>query len=503
MARAARMRYRIKETGLYIKPVSSTAFETVGTGRRSIAMRAPNMGPNAAIDYSADALRAQAREADRKNGIAGVIADRLTANIVGTGIVPQPASTAARALWSLWTDDASAEGTLDFYGLQAQVARNLPIAGECFIRLRRRSPQDRLSVPLQVQVLEADFVPTDKNEMLPGGNYIRQGVEFNSIGKRVAYWMYRQHPGDRQIYASTDMQPHRVPAEEVLHIFDAISARPGQVRGIPWITRVLAKLKDLDGYDDAELQRKKTSALLVGFVRRNVPEGMSEDALAEAWGADSSVENGVGSINLEPATLNYLEPGEEVEWSNPQDVGGMYEVYKREQHRLLASFTGLLYEQLTGDFSDLNDRTWRAAFNEFKRRCEMWQHHILVYQMCRPIWFRWAALARLSGALRPAETPGVVPWVPQAWPYINPKQDIEADEAEIRTGLASRSEKATARGKDASEIDAQQAADNQRSDALGLKYDSDGRQKKGSGAPGKTEVDPAEDQQPGQDRQAT
>jgi len=28
----------------------------------------------------------------------------------------------------------------------------------------------------------------------------------------------------------------------------------------------------------------------------------------------------------------------------------MYEVYKRDQHRLIASFCGLLYEQLTGRF---------------------------------------------------------------------------------------------------------------------------------------------------------
>src|SRR3546814_6550413 len=91
----------------------------------------------------------------------------------------------------------------------------------------------------------------------------------------------------------------------------------------------------------------------------------------------------------------------------------------------------------------MNDRTWRAAFNEFRRRCEMWQYHIIVFQLCRPTWQRWAILAVIMGVPTEAEVPPTVPWVPQAFPYINPKQDIEAAEAEIRVGLSSRSEEHT------------------------------------------------------------
>jgi len=499
MAARSPVRFRIKGTSVYVEPRASTAYETTGTGRRSLAMRVGSFGPNAALDYSSDALRAQARDADRKNGLAKVIADRLAANIVGTGIMPQPTSTRARDLWARWTDEASADGTLDFYGMQAQIARALPVSGECFIRFRPRRPEDGLTVPLQLQVLESDYVPMDKNETLPNGRgWIRQGVEFNPVGQRVAYWMYRQHPSDRQVLQTFDMMPVRVPASEVLHVYDAFSARPGQVRGVPWITQALPKLKDLDGYDDAELMRKKVAAMYVGSVKRNLPQGITAEELKDIWGEDAELEDGIGSVSSEPGTINLLEPGEELEWSSPQDVGGMYEVYKRDQHRLIAAFAGLLYEQLTGDFSSLNDRTWRAAFNEFKRRCEMWQHHILVYQFCRPVWSRWMATARLTGALRPAEAQDVVKWVPQAWPYINPTQDIEATEAEIRAGIASRSQKASERGLDSAEIDAEQAADNARADKLGLKYDSDGRQKKGSGStqqPGQSAQDGQQDSQ--------
>lgn len=477
----APVKFRVKGTGIYIEPQASSAYETTGFGRRSVSMRAPNYGPNSAIRFAGPQLRDQSRDADRKSGYFRAMADKVVTNMVGTGIVPQPPSAKARKLWTEWTDWADASGQLDFYGLQALALRGTVVAGETFTRLRNRRPGDMPTVPLQIQVLEADYVPLDREEITPTG-YIQQGIAFDRIGRRTGYMMYRQHPADQQILATYDPIPVLVPASEVLHVYDAM-ARPGQIRGEPWLTRALAKLKDLDAYDDAELQRKKVSALLVGFVKRVMPNGVTVDDLKEAWGDDATISDGVGDITMEPGSLNYLDPGEEVEWSQPQDVGGQYEAFMRQQLRSLAVFAGILYEQLTGDYGNLNDRTWRAAFNEFKRRCEMLQHHIVVFQFCRPVWRRWAQLAVASGMLTAEEAPETVKWIPQAWPYINPKQDIEAAQLEIRAGLASRSEKASERGRDAAEIDAEQAADNKRADQFELKFDSDGRNAtKGSGS---------------------
>lgn len=478
----APVRFRIKGTSVYVTPQASSAYETTGSGRRSIAMRAPNYGPNSAIRFAGPQLRDQSRDADRKNGYFRAMADRVTTNLIGTGIVPVPPSPKARQIWNEWTDYADAAGVLDFYGLEALATRGTVVSGETFTRFRTRYPSDMPGiVPLQLQVLEADYVPLDKEELTATG-YIQQGVEIDRIGRRQAYWMYRQHPADQAVTPYYDPIPVRVPATEVIHLYDAMS-RPGQIRGEPWLTRALAKLKELDAYDDAELVRKKISALLVGFIQKDLPQGMTAEDLKEEWGDDASIEDGVGQITLEPGSLNQLAMGEKVEWSSPQDVGGQYEVFMRQQLRSLAAFAGILYEQLTGDYGNLNDRTWRAAFNEFKRRCEMLQHHIVVFQFCRPVWRRWREVAIAAGMLTAEEAPAMVKWVAQSWPYINPKQDIEATQMEIRAGLASRQEKATERGRLIDEIDAEQAEDNARADAAGLKYDSDGRNAgKGSGS---------------------
>lgn len=47
-------------------------------------------------------------------------------------------------LWLAWTDEADAEGLTDFFGLQRRAAREVFLAGEVFLRIRTRRPEDGL-----------------------------------------------------------------------------------------------------------------------------------------------------------------------------------------------------------------------------------------------------------------------------------------------------------------------------------------------------------------------
>jgi lambda family phage portal protein len=444
-------------------------YQTTGSGYRSRAWRPGVFGPNAALDYSADQLRNQSRDQVRKNALASSAVERIVSNTVGTGIKPQTKDKAVSDLWLAWTDESDAGGTLDFYGQQAQVMRSVVESGECFIRMRTRFPQDGLTVPLQLEIVESEFVPMDKNEGASGNRgEIRQGIEFdrNIRSRRVAYWMYRTHPGEMSNGIGGSGEVFRVPAEEVLHVF--LPGRPGQIRGEPWMARVLDRLKDLEDYDKAELVRKKVAAMFAGFIRRPTPEDMTLEDLKEIWGDAENAEPGenVGAVALEPGTMQMLLPGEDVEFASPSDVGGQYEVFMRSQHRAIAAGLGVLYEQLTGDYSQLNDRTWRAAVTEFRRRCEGWQHHLMVFQFCRPVWKRWADLASLNGS--PVDPSMPVKWTPQAWPYINPVQDQQAHQANVRAGFTSRAAVVSERGEDVETIDLEIAEDNARAERLGL-----------------------------------
>jgi lambda family phage portal protein len=161
--------------------------------------------------------------------------------------------------------------------------------GECFIRMRPRRPEDSMSVPLQLQLLESEHVPTTLNTMADNGNTIRAGIEFDRLGRRVAYHMTRLHPNDAATQTGADrLTTVRVTADQVIHLFRPL--RPGQLRGEPWLARALIKLEELDQYDDAELVRKKTAAMFAGFITRQGPEdnlmGEGEgDASGRCWPA--------------------------------------------------------------------------------------------------------------------------------------------------------------------------------------------------------------------------
>jgi lambda family phage portal protein len=448
-------------------------FEAASATRRTYGWTPSTSDINTLLVGGIETLRPRSREMVRRNAWATNALDAFVGNAIGAGIKPQSAhpdlhlKEKIQTLWLRWTDEADATGLTDFYGLQALACRTVMEAGECLIRMRPRLPKDGLAVPLQLQLLEPEHLPTTETRRLENGNYLRSGIEFNGIGQRVAYRLYREHPADAaNPMASSELV--RVPAEWVLHLFRPI--RPGQLRGQPWLTQVLLKLHELDQYDDAELVRKKTAAMFAGFVVKNSP---ASPILGEKSNA-----GGTPVASLEPGTLQVLLPGEDIKFSSPADVGASYETFMRVQLRSIAAGMGITYEQLTGDLTGVNYSSIRAGLLEFRRRCEQFQHQVMVYQMCRPIWREWIRAAVLSGAL-PATadlTPHLdVKWIPPGFAWVDPLKDIKAQTMAVRAGFKSRAEVVSEQGYDADAIDREIAADNTRADSLGLSYDSDPR----------------------------
>ena len=460
-------------------------YDGTGGGRRALAWMPSNPGAVAALSLAQDELRAKSRDLVRRNAWAAAGIEAFVANAIGTGIKPQSmvqdqvTREAIHSLWWDWCEQADAAGLTDFYGLQALATRAMLEGGECLIRLRPRRPEDGLSVPLQLQLLEPEHLPINLNTDLPSGNVVRSGIEFDNLGRRVAYHLYRSHPEDGRLAPMSGqggMDTVRIDAKEIIHLFRVL--RPGQIRGEPWLSRALVKLNELDQYDDAELVRKKTAAMFAGFVTRANPE----DNLMGEGAADA---DGIALAGLEPGTLQILEPGEDIKFSDPADVGGSYSEFLRTQFRAVAAAIGITYEQLTGDLTGVNYSSIRAGMLEFRRRCEMVQHGVLVHQMCRPVWAAWMKQAVLAGAL---DAPGfarggparrrqylAVKWIPQGWQWVDPEKEFKAMLLAIRAGLMSRSEAISANGYDAEDVDREIAADNQRADDLGLIFDSDPR----------------------------
>lgn len=450
-------------------PQPQASFEGAQASRRLSRYTPTREHVNGILAMQGHRLLSRTRDLARNNPYVVSARESFVANTVGAGIVPSWLDLSPRqkkaleTAWLDWTDEADLDGAVDLYGLQALAAGALFEAGECFFRLLRGSGP---AGTLQLQILESEQCPLELVRTEANGNRTRSGIEFTPSGRIAAYWFHRRHPND-----STTLGEYgdhvRVPAEDVIHVFRP--TRPGQIRGVPWISAAVVKAFLLDRYDDAELDRKATAALFAGFI---TAPARSQSPLAGQ--KDVPSEPGIAMAGLQPGTMQILEPGEDIKFSEPADVGGQYEAFQYRNLLALCAATGVPYTAVTGDLRQANYSSLRAGLVEFRRRIEQLQHNTLVFQLCRrvaQVWVRQTVLAgrvRLPGFTAEPARYTRIKWIPPRFEWVDPWKDRKAEELAVNNGWKSRSDVIEAEGSDAEQVDARIAADGERERRHGI-----------------------------------
>lgn len=408
------------------------------------------------------AARASAYVANNPHGARAVSV--LESNICGTGIKPQShheseaIRTRLHKRFQLWADNADAGSQTGFYGLQASAVRDMVTLGEALF-IWTRDPQS--SSP-QLRRLHPEQLDRSKTAQLQNGHTVYQGVEFNAQSRIVAYWIRPRAPGDSLAGVTFVSSP--TPASDVLHIFRPVA--PGQVRGLSWFAPVLLAAKELDQLTDALLVRAKTAALFAGMIYDN--EGGAGGFEGEK--VDDSLLSG-----LEPGALKLLPSGKNIEFSNPPDSGDAPAFMNAILHQIAAG-VGPTFEQITGDYSQINYSSARAALLEFRKFAEGIQQNVIVPQLCRPVWERFLLWQVLHGGI-PAtsfqanrEDYQAVKWIAPGWQQVDPLKAARAAIAEMDAGIRSRAETVNERGHDIEALDVEIAADQARANKLGLDF---------------------------------
>ena len=76
------------------------------------------------------------------------------------------------ALWDRWTEEAAAEGGASFYALLWEAVRGWFAGGGSLIVRRTRPAAWDMEVPLQLQLLEDDYLDEGRTETLEGGRRV-------------------------------------------------------------------------------------------------------------------------------------------------------------------------------------------------------------------------------------------------------------------------------------------------------------------------------------------
>lgn len=434
-------------------------YEAAARSRRTNDWKATGADANTELQGALPTLRNRSREQVRNNVYARRTVQGLTNNIIGTGIRPTPmdvSKAAEKRIMSLWKQWAGKkrcdfDGLLSFYGIQKLVIRTVVISGECLV-IRRRSNDTLL--PLQLQVLEPDFIDTTKSSVSENGNYIYQGVEFTKEGRKVGYWLFKQHPGSNR---KSSLTSDFVKAEDVAHVF-AIE-RPGQFRGIPWLSASMIRMKDFDDYEDAELVRQKIAACFSVFITDSNPDAIK-----------TSDDIDVAS-RVEPGIIEILPPGKTVSFASPPTTNG-YESYSRKILQGIAAGTGITYEAMTGDLSNVNFSSGRMGWIEFQRNIQDWQDDMIIPLLCDTVWQWFLEAGEVSAKLK---TDIEAMWTPPRREMIDPVKETNAMALQVRNGFISYQEALRQLGYDPEDTLAEIAAFNKILDDLGVILDSDPR----------------------------
>lgn len=452
-------------------------YEAASAGRRTQGWHRSIGDANAAVGSGLSRLRDVARDLVRNNPHAESAVSTIADHAVGWGIAakPKPANAAAAKVWTEWagTPACDSDGRHDFAGLQKLAMRTVVESGEVLIRRRIRLPEDGLPIPIQLQILEPDYIDTSRTGLkLPNGGRIIHGVEFDALGRRVAYWLFPEHPGaSLSMFTAGSLggASVRIRAENILHVFR--QTRPGQVRGPSWFAPVILRFKDFDEYEDAQLMKQKIAACLAVLTS-------DVDGTAPALGTpDDTQQPGIDS--LEPGMILNVPPGRSVTVVQPPTVRE-YADFSEISLRGIATGLHVTYEDLTGDYTDLPFSAARMSRLRHWARVEDWRWNTLIPQLCNPVW-GWAMEAAMIMGL--VKEPPAAEWTAPPLPMIEPDKEGLAYQRNIRTGIMTLSEAIRERGYDPKALLAEMAKDNETLDDLGLILDSDARNTTQAGLP--------------------
>ncbi|WP_455475718.1 phage portal protein [Bartonella sp. B17] len=459
-------------------------FEAASRSRRMRGLNPAKKHINQAIEATGDTIIARSRWLYDNEALYGSATEEWVSAAISDGIKPYPRIEGFQEekkklldLWWQWVDEADYDEDANFYGLQATIAREVFLTGECFVRLHYVDHYGRSGVPLQLQIYPAEMLDLTYSGVAEiEGNYIRMGIEFNASGKRVAYHFWKHHPYDSSPLSGAfrSQERVRVPAEMVIHVKERRIA--GQLRGSPKVTRSLVKIFQLEAYDDAEIDRKRTAALFAGFITRSndgyggLPENRKES---------NKEQQDKPPLIFETGGIQEIAEGTDIKFSNPVEVGGSYEAFQFHNALKICAALNMPYAVVTGDVTRGNFSNVRTSIIQFRRHVKQWREHIIAFQFNRIVWERFVEMAVLGGCVDlPGWEENYLPWIQcesfaPPLEMIDPLKDISAEKEEIRAGLKTRRMALAERGFDIDGIHVELEEERKDAQARGLFFDTD------------------------------
>lgn len=446
-------------------PKNQRNFAAAMNNRLNASWSSQSQGPDQVILNNLTSLRARSRDQAFNNDYARKFLSMVQNNVIGQkGIVIQskvldengdaPDLKAQKAIEDAFKDwgskHADIKGKHTWLEIQSLAIRTIAQDGEVLIRKHGTGKYG-----YQLELIDPELLDVTYNTQKENGNVIRFGIEFDSIGRVVAYHITQQENGiGINAYQSSynKKDPKRVLAQDIFHLY--LSDFIDQKRGLPWMSSALQRMKMLTGYEDSSLVAARAGASKMGFYQSETGD--------EYYG--DGEENGEILEDFEPGKMSELPSGMTFQAFDPDYPKGEFEAFKKACLRGIASGLLVSYNTVANDLEGVNYSSMRHGALEER---EVWKalHKWLIEKLIQPVYEEWLDYAMLSKQIQLSTSKSGLKSLSRSyeeylpatyqgrrWDWVDPLKDIQAKEKEISLGITTPSAVIREKGGDPQQV---------------------------------------------------
>ncbi|MEP2977970.1 MAG: phage portal protein [Lentilitoribacter sp.] len=445
---------------------------------------------HAALSMDREKLNERIRDMTRNDSHVASGIDRKINNVVGDGFrlsvqldgrllnltsdEIETISGQIEALWKVYATetglhaDAERQGTVADLVLLA--SRDLETAGEAFGNLVWRDNPSPCGFQTAMQCIHPARCSNPSNRQ--DNAYLRDGVQLDDFSAPIGYWFRRSHPGeiaslgnDRYVWDYFERN-HECGRPRICHVKERMEA--GMYRGVSKLVSVMTKQRQGENYMDYETQAAMLNAVMALFIETPFDQFELMDAVTpESVTSQHQVNQAIHKENpleMQGAQVNILAPGERPHQLKADHPNTAFEPFMKNILRACASVLGITYEQLTGDWSDVNYSSARAAILEAAKGFRVVANRLKTHFLGP--WYRaWLEEAFDKGYIDIPDHAPSFDDAPDAWSaadwigagkgYVDPMKEVQAAGLRIALGLSTWEKECAEQGEDYREMIAQ------------------------------------------------
>lgn len=397
--------------------ISNSGYKSASKSRRQTSQWATNGNDaDAVIQRDLPTLRERSHDAIRNFPLATGAINTVCTNVIGTGLrmksqidrnVLNFANEEEADAWeahaerefNLWSEstECDAARTLNFYAQQELAYRSAKESGDVLTLTplipRKGSPYD-----LKLKMIEGERLSNEDNKK--DSSTLVGGVQKDTNGAPEKYHILKQHPGNiysfgKREWDIIDAFGEKTGRRNVIHLFKPL--RPGQTRGVPYLSPVTEMLKQLSDYTDNEVEAAVLSAAYTVFHKSKYNDGASSlDALdPDKAAGTSSVPT--DQLKIGGGMIIGIGADDEIAFFDPKRPNTAFDPFIQAMLRQIGVALEIPFEILIKHFTASYSAARGALLEAWKffRKDRAW----FVSHYCKPIHEVWMDRAVATGRL--------------------------------------------------------------------------------------------------------